>query len=76
MKPNREMETREAESRVENWKPPSLLPDPTPVPTGDSGGFANQSVVKLTPPTCPCVFVKDGLLRERRITRRSWLRSS
>ena len=30
MKPNREMETREAESRVETWKPPSLLPDPTP----------------------------------------------
>jgi hypothetical protein len=30
MKPNREMETREAESRVENWKPPSLLPDPAP----------------------------------------------
>jgi hypothetical protein len=30
MKPNRELETREAESRVENWKPPSLLPEPTP----------------------------------------------
>lgn len=30
MKPNREMETRETESRVETWKPPSLLPDPTP----------------------------------------------
>lgn len=30
MKPNREMETREAESRIESWKPPSLLPDPAP----------------------------------------------
>jgi hypothetical protein len=30
MKPNREMETREAESRVETWKPPSLLPEPAP----------------------------------------------
>tara|TARA_R110000868_G_scaffold43541_2_gene146214 strand:- start:345 stop:785 length:441 start_codon:yes stop_codon:yes gene_type:complete len=30
MKPDRELETREAESRVESWKPPSLLPDPTP----------------------------------------------
>ena len=30
MKPNREMETRETESRVETWKPPSLLPEPAP----------------------------------------------
>jgi hypothetical protein len=30
MKPNREMETRESQSRTENWKPPSLLPDPVP----------------------------------------------
>lgn len=30
MKPNREMETRESQSRIETWKPPSLLPEPTP----------------------------------------------
>jgi hypothetical protein len=28
MKPNRELETREAEARTETWKPPSVLPDP------------------------------------------------
>jgi hypothetical protein len=32
MKPDRELETREAEARVENWKPPSILPDPQESP--------------------------------------------
>lgn len=32
MKPNRELETRESQSRTETWKPPSLLPDPAPSP--------------------------------------------
>jgi len=30
MKPNREAETREAQTRIESWKPASLLPDPSP----------------------------------------------